>query len=194
MNNLVNDTKSSVFSARRAETARLERVDRIVRFAVELFAVPIAVVSLIGAERQWFASRFGLLASETPRCVAFCDHAIRRSSILIVGDATRDACFKSDPLVSSAPNVRSYTGAPVTIVRGYRIGTLCIIDTAPRQDFGADESVILGELADAVIRELELRSDQLKLYERADQLDCTFDTFKRAAESKILAVHGHSIL
>lgn len=108
--------------------------DTITRTAAQLCGVPIALISLIDAQRQWFKSNLGLTGvAETPRDVAFCDHAIRDAALLEVPDATRDARFAANPLVTGAPDIRFYAGAPITLPGGERIGTVCVIDRAPHR-------------------------------------------------------------
>jgi len=108
--------------------------DTITRTAAQLCGVPIALISLIDAQRQWFKSNLGLPGvSETPRDVAFCDHAIRDEALLEVPDATRDARFAANPLVTGEPDIRFYAGAPITLPGGERIGTVCVIDRTPHQ-------------------------------------------------------------
>jgi len=108
--------------------------DAITATAAQLCGVPIALISLVDAQRQWFKSNFGLPGtSETPRDVAFCDHAIRDDALFEVPDATRDARFADNPLVTGEPDVRFYAGAPIVMAGGERVGTVCVIDRAPRQ-------------------------------------------------------------
>ncbi len=123
------------------------RFDRIAEIARRAFDVPIAAVSLIDAERQWFKARCGLPFAETPRGGAFCDHTIRSDSILVVEDATLDARFAEIPLVICPPNVRFYAGAPLAIEPGFRLGTLCVMSDRPRR-FNEEERRLLQLLAE----------------------------------------------
>ena len=108
--------------------------DTITRTAAQLCGVPIALISLIDAQRQWFKSNLGLPGvTETPRDVAFCDHAIRDTALFEVPDATLDARFAANPLVTGNPDIRFYAGAPITLPGGERIGTVCVIDRTPHQ-------------------------------------------------------------
>ena len=108
--------------------------DTITRTAAQLCGVPIALISLIDAQRQWFKSNLGLAGvTETPRDVAFCDHAIRDTALFEVPDATLDARFAANPLVTGDPDIRFYAGAPITLPGGERIGTVCVIDRMPHQ-------------------------------------------------------------
>lgn len=131
--------------------------DDIVRLAARLTGRPIALVSLIDADRQWFKARHGLEAEETPRDQAFCAHAILHPERpLVVADARCDARFADNPLLAGPLHVRSYAGVPLVNPDGFALGTLCVIDHAPRQTT-ADELEILGGLARSVATALELR-------------------------------------
>lgn len=131
------------------DTPPEERFDRLTRLARFMFGVDIALVSLVAHDRQWFKSRQGLEATETPREVSFCSHAIRGSRVFEVTDARQDPRFCDNPLVTGAPGIRFYAGAPLTMADGHRIGTLCIIDTRPRQ-LSRVERHALRDLADCV--------------------------------------------
>ncbi|WP_455209659.1 PAS domain S-box protein [Kaarinaea lacus] len=135
------------------DTPAEERFDRLTRLAKEVFQVPIALVSLVDSGRQWFKSKQGLEACETPRNISFCGHAILSSDILYVPNALEDARFADNPLVTNAPHIRFYAGAPLTTVEGYRVGTLCIIDDKPRS-LSTKELRTLRDLADCVQDEL----------------------------------------
>ena len=107
--------------------------DAITATAAQLCGVPIALISLIDAQRQWFKANFGLAgATETPRDIAFCDHAIRDDALFEVPDAALDARFAGNPLVTGDPDIRFYAGAPIVLASGERIGTVCVIDRTPR--------------------------------------------------------------
>ncbi|MEK6662739.1 MAG: PAS domain S-box protein [Pseudomonadota bacterium] len=136
------------------DTPAEERFDRITRIAQRHFQVSIALVSLVDAERQWFKSCQGLGASETPRDISFCGHAILSEDILYIPNALDDPRFADNPLVTGAPNIRFYAGAPLHAPGGERVGTLCIIDDKPRT-FSAAELTVLRDLANCVEVELE---------------------------------------
>jgi GAF domain-containing protein len=122
--------------------------DALVQQAAARFGVPISLVSLVDADRQWFKAAVGLPASHaTPREQAFCDHAIREAEVMVVTDATADPRFADNPLVTGAPNIRFYAGAPLVLAQGARLGTLCVIDTVPRPDFGPEQAARLADLA-----------------------------------------------
>lgn len=135
------------------DTPPEERFDRIVEFAAGEFDMPIALISLIDERRQWFKARIGLEACETSREISFCGHAILQSELFEVLDAALDPRFADNPLVVGAPFIRFYIGAPLTLPGGATIGTLCLIDTRPRQLDALDRAV-LGTLRDLVVAEL----------------------------------------
>ena len=134
-----------------------ERFDRITRLAVRLFDVPIALISLVDAQRQWFKSRAGLATLETPREQSFCAHAILLSQPLVVPDALLDDRFADNPLVTGPPRVRFYAGRRITAPDGSPVGTLCLIDHRPRA-FGEAQLQALSDLA--ALAERELRTPQ----------------------------------
>lgn len=130
-----------------------ERFDRVTRLAQRLFDVPIALVSLVDADRQWFKSRQGLSASETPREMSFCAHALHDDDVLHVPDARLDPRFVGNPLVDDDPHIRFYAGYPITGPGGSKLGTLCIIDRQPRALSDSD-AACLRDLAGMVEREI----------------------------------------
>lgn len=133
-----------------------EHIDRIVRLASAVLGMPIALVSLVDRDRQWFLSRLGLEAQQTPREMAFCAHAIAGDVVLVVPDALEDDRFRNNPLVLEEPRVRFYAGAPLRSREGHNLGTLCVIDRQPRQ-LSPGQVQVLHDLAELVVRELELR-------------------------------------
>lgn len=135
------------------DTPPEERFDKIVAFAAAEFDVPIALISLVDSDRQWFKSRFGLSACETSRDISFCGHAIMRTDILVIPDAAADERFADNPLVTGDPYIRFYAGAPLILQSGHSPGTLCLIDTKPRQLDELDLA-ILSTLRDLVVKEL----------------------------------------
>jgi diguanylate cyclase (GGDEF)-like protein len=135
------------------DTPPEERFDRVTRMARRLFGVPIALVSLIDENRQWFKSCFGLPVTETDRDISFCGHAILASGTLVINDALLDERFADNPLVTGEPNIRFYAGHPLRTMSGQPMGTLCIIDTEPR-DFVQDDHDMLADLAGMIEREM----------------------------------------
>ena len=127
------------------DTPPEERFDRLARFVAEQLDVPIALLTLVDGQRQWFKARVGIDATETPRDISFCGHAIMKNDVFIVEDASRDPRFSDNPLVTGEPHIRFYAGAPLSAPGGHRIGTLCVIDTVPRT-LGPVELSILDAL------------------------------------------------
>ena len=131
--------------------------DDIARLAARLTGRPIAMVSLTDADRQWFKARYGLEATEAPRDIAFCAHAILNpEQPLVVPDLTLDPRFADNPLLQAPHHLRSYAGVPLVNPEGFALGTLCVIDHAPRPTT-PEELEILGGLARSVSTALELR-------------------------------------
>ena len=133
-----------------------ESFDNLVQLTSKIFRAPIALVSLVDQDRQWFKARIGLEPRETPRAVSFCDHAIRANTTLVVPDATRDERFMSNSLVTGSPGIRFYCGVPLRTVEGEGMGTLCVIDREPRTISPADIAT-LEALGRQVEIELEIR-------------------------------------
>jgi diguanylate cyclase (GGDEF)-like protein len=131
-------------------------LDRLVALASAVLNMPIALVSLVDQDRQWFLARHGLDVAETPRRMAFCAHTIAGNGILVVPDARDDPRFKGNPLVLQDPQIRFYAGAPLRSPQGHNLGTLCVIDKQPRS-FESPQVALLGLMADLVMRELQLR-------------------------------------
>ena len=131
-------------------------LDRLVELARLIFDVPMAAISLVTANRQWFLAEKGLNIRETPRGVAFCAHAIMGSSVLVVPNALKDERFCSNPLVTSEPQIRFYAGAPLRSSSGHNLGTLCVIDCQPMEPTAAQIRQ-LELLSQLVMRELDLR-------------------------------------
>jgi diguanylate cyclase (GGDEF)-like protein len=117
----------------------------------------MAAVSLVDRDRQWFKSIQGLDATETPRSVAFCAHTILQAVPLVVEDATLDPRFAANPIVIGEPHIRSYAGVPLRSSEGYNLGSLCGIDTVPRE-FQVAELELLKSFAALVVDEIELRT------------------------------------
>ncbi len=130
------------------------RFDRITRLASRLLGAPISLVSLIGDDCQWFKSSQGLAASETPRDISFCGHAILADATFVVEDTLCDPRFVDNPLVTGEPHIRFYAGHPLHSVDGSRVGTLCVIDREPRR-LAREQLDVLRDLAALVESELQ---------------------------------------
>lgn len=134
------------------DTPPEERFDRITRLAASIFNVPMALVSLVDRERQWFKSTYGLDVAETSRETSFCSHAVALREVLVVPDTFQDPRFSDNPLVTKAPRIRFYAGCPL-FVGANCVGTLCVLDNRPRQ-IDAEAVSLLHDLA--VLAEMEL--------------------------------------
>lgn len=130
--------------------------DELVAWACDHFQVPIALVSLLDADRQWFKARRGLVLHETPRDHAFCRFTIQQSLPLVVEDATADPRFRDNPLVLGAPHIRFYAGAPIINRNGLALGSVCVIDTEPRR-FGMVDRMVLAQLTVTALVTIEKR-------------------------------------
>lgn len=135
------------------DTPSEERFDRFIAFARQEFQVPIALLSLVDESRQWFKARAGIDACETTRDISFCGHAVHARSTLVVEDTLDDSRFADNPLVTGDPKIRFYAGAPLVMPSGHALGTLCLIDTRPRQ-LDATDLAILHSLRDLAVADL----------------------------------------
>ena len=138
------------------DTQPEEAFDRITRLVKVVLEMPMAVISLVDRDRQWFKSKQGVKASETPRNISFCTHTIQGTKPLIVNDAHADPRFTNSPLVRGAPHIRFYIGVPLRSRDGYNVGALCSMDTKAR-DLSDEQVSVLEDLARLIVDELELR-------------------------------------
>lgn len=138
------------------DTLPEDRFDRITRLATRIFDVPIALVTLVDADRQWFKSKIGLDVDQTPREHSFCGHAILEPDVLHIPDTATDERFHDNPLVTGHPNIRFYAGCPIAAPDGALVGTVCVIDDRPREVDHRDIEA-LEDLAAIVEQELAMQ-------------------------------------
>lgn len=162
------------------DTLPEKEFDDITLLASQICETPVAAISLVDENRQWFKSSIGLKVTETPRDCAFCDHTIRQDGLLVVPDACADSRFAANPLVTGEPHIRFYAGAPLITSDGYRIGSLCVIDYKPR------------EITETQVRSINAlaRSVMTLIEARASQASANLKE-KRASNLKFSEIKGH---
>lgn len=161
--------------------------DEITRLASFICGTPISVMSLVDANRQWFKSRVGLDATETPREHAFCAHTILAPGMMIVRDAQQDARFAANPLVTAQPHIRFYAGVPLVTPEGYPLGSLCAIDRVPRE-LTPGQREALETLARQAIKNMQLRIAHAKTQELAQRLARMVE-----AKDRLFAIVAHDL-
>ena len=161
---------------RQAETERLESLrkyqildtepevafDDLALLASHICETPMAAITLVDADRQWFKARVGVPVSETPRAISFCTHAIEQRGIFVVPDASKDERLRDNPQVTGDPHIRFYAGAPLIAREGHALGTLCVVDRRPRH-LTPEQAEALGALQRQVEAQLELRRRLIEL-------------------------------
>lgn len=146
------------------DTEPEQAFDDLVLLASFICKTPIALMSLVDEDRQWFKSKIGLSVAETARDVAICATAIQQPDVFVVPDTLNDERFRDNPLVVSEPNIRFYAGAPLIDEEGHALGTICVIDRIPR-DFKAEQQAALRALSRLALAQLEFRRNLVLLKE-----------------------------
>lgn len=151
------------------DTAPERAFDDVTKLASYICGTPMALVTLIDKDRQWFKAKIGLASSETPRDIAFCAHTIHQAKLMIVENAVEDERFRSNPYVTGDPHVRFYAGAPLLTSEGYGLGSLCVLDQKPRQ-LNSEQIAALEALSRTIVTALELRRVSHDLAEAAENI------------------------
>ena len=157
--------------------------NQLTQLAAQICATPLAAVTLIDADRQWFKARVGLSAEQTPRYVAFCAHTILQTEVMLVPDAQADARFADNPLVTGDLQLRFYAGAPLLTDDGHALGALCVMDRQPRQ-LTVAQTAALQALSQQVISQLELNRSQIELAETLAQQAAAYKALRVSEEFK----------
>lgn len=170
-----------------------ERYERLTRVAAAVFGTPIALISLVDKDRQWFKSALGLTVRQTPRDISFCTHAIRNTEVFVVRNALQDERFRDNPLVTGDPHVRFYAGAPLVARNGHPLGTFCVIDRSPRAEFTSAQERLLKDFAGAVVdffeMQLSIRDRRARAVSQHEGIqDAVRELLQIAAESPAAAL------
>lgn len=153
--------------------------DDLTDLAANICGAPIALITLVDEARQWFKSKVGVSVSETSRDISLCAHAILQKNLFVVPDATKDARFAKNPLVTSDPKMRFYAGAPLITPEGLALGTLCVLDTVPRT-LRPDQKRALQTLSRHVMSQLELRRHSVELARAKKERDSILGDLQKA--------------
>ena len=174
------------------DTPREDAFDNLMQLAASIFGVPIALVALVDEARQWFKAAHGLSVSQTPRDISFCTHVVFSGEALVVEDAACDPRFADNPLVTGAPYVRFYAGEPLRSDQGFVLGTLCLIDTAPRrfEDAELARLRLLARQAEQLIRLHRKRQRLADEARRSARIAARYQAITEGAAAAILRIDG----
>jgi GAF domain-containing protein len=168
------------------DTVPEEIFDNLTDLAAHICEAPIALITFVDENRQWFKSRVGISARETSRDISFCAHAILQQGVFIVSDATKDPRFADNPLVTGRHRIRFYAGVPLRSPDGHALGTLCVLDRKPRL-LRAGQKRALTLLAGHVVTQLELRRHARELMAAREHCERQGKELERA-QAKIVSL------
>jgi len=176
------------------DTQPEKEFDDLVKLASQICETPISLVSLVDNERQWFKAKVGLEARQTSRDVSFCAHAIHDDQIMVVNDAWEDERFSDNPLVTENPNIRFYAGVPLVSPQGIKLGTLCVIDTNPR-DLDEHQIFALETLSQQVIKQMELKLHNRELEKSLEKIETQNRKLNKLnrTNGKLLSIISHDL-
>ncbi|MDD5160366.1 MAG: diguanylate cyclase [Sulfuricurvum sp.] len=167
--------------------------ESMVQLASYICKTPIAAISLVDENRQWFKAIVGIDAKETPRDVAFCAHAILQDEPMVVPNALLDERFHDNPLVTDGPGIRFYAGVPLVTPSGLHLGTLCVIDTEARE-IAQEQLAAVKTLADGVMAHLDLRLSHKEIRKYVNELQLSATIFETASENIVLTDHNNCFI
>lgn len=170
------------------DTEEEQDFNDLVKLASQICEVPISMISLVDDTRQWFKAKIGIAITETPREIAFCGHVIQGDDMFIVNDASKDPRFLENPLVTSEPFIRFYAGVPLVTSRGYKLGTLCVIDKKPN-DLTSYQKSVLELLSNQVMKLLELRLSIRQLKEAKEKIATSNMLFRSMTENAPVGIY-----
>lgn len=168
--------------------------DDLVKLASNICKTPISIITLVDSDRQWFKSVVGMDGDGTSRKYAFCAHAINQDDLMFVHDATSDKRFHDNPLVLEDPNIRFYAGIPLVTPNGHKLGTLCVLDTVPRE-LNDEQLFSLNVLSKQVMKLLELRLKLKDLGNAYVEIKNNNDKINQlnAINMRLLSIIGHDL-
>lgn len=174
------------------DTPSEEAFDSLTLLVAGIMEVPVALVSLVDANRQWFKSAVGLSATETPRDISFCTHAVFEEAVLVVEDASADPRFADNPLVINDPFIRFYAGVPLYSTQGFILGTLCIIDTRPRQlsDSRLRQLTLFARQVEQLINLHQQTSALTRQVEKTQAINARYEATSKGLAAGILRING----